>query len=277
MEGRSLARRHLVSSVFTALVYAGSAFSAAVLVALLAYITYRGLPVMSFRFLTSWPEGLEMRGGIFPTIVATFYLTILAAIIVSPIAIGGAVYLTEYRRQGRVIRLIRFAADSLASVPSIVYGIFGYAFFVVFLGLGWSMISGALTLSLMILPFVLRATEEAILAVPRGYREASFALGATKWETVRKIVLRSAAGRIVTGIILGMGRAFGETAAVIYTAGMAVNAPLLPTDGGRNMTSHLYLLAVEGISMDVAFGTAFLLCFFILLFNLGARAFARRM
>lgn len=277
MNQRTQSWRHLKSTIFTWLVYAGSAASAAVLIALLAYITYRGLPVISWKFISSWPEGLEMRGGIFPTIVATFYLTILSGLIVSPIAIGGAVYLTEYQRQGRIIRLIRFAADSLASVPSIVYGIFGYAFFVVFLGLGWSMLSGALTLSLMILPVILRATEEAIMAVPRGFREASYALGATRWETIRKIVLRSAAGRIVTGIILGMGRAFGETAAVIYTAGMAINAPLFPTEGGRNMTSHLYLLAVEGISMDVAFGTAFLLCFFILLFNFAARAFARRL
>lgn len=248
----------------------------AFLLTLIAYIIFRGLPAFSLKFIFSFPQGLEARGGIFPTIVATFYLTILAGLIVSPIAIGGAVYLTEYARPGRLVRIIRFGADALSSVPSIVFGLFGLAFFVYFFKLGYSMLAGALTLALMILPVVMRAAEEAILAVPRSFREASFGLGATKWQTIREVVLPSAMPRIITGVILGMGRAFGETAAVFLTAGMAINLPYFPTAPGRTMTVHLYLLATEGISLDIAFGTALLLLLFILLFNFGARYYGQR-
>ncbi len=271
-----MTKRNTMNTVALSLIWLSGIVGVAILIALIIYIGLKGIPVLSLRFIFTWPEGIEMRGGILPTIVATFYLTLLSGVLTAPIAIGGAIYLTEYRPQGRFIQIIRFAADSLASVPSIVFGIFGFAFFVVALGLGWSMLSGALTLAFMILPLILRATEEAILDVPRGYREASLALGATKWETIRKVVLPAAAGRIGTGVILGMGRAFGETAAILYTAGLALNTPIFPTEGGRNMTCHLYLLAMEGISLDVAYGTAFLLLVLILLFNLGARALARR-
>lgn len=248
----------------------------AFLLTLIAYIILRGLPVLSLKFIFSFPQGIEARGGIFPTIVATFYLTILAGLIVSPIAIGGAVYLTEYARPGRLVRIIRFGADALSSVPSIVFGLFGLAFFVYFFKLGYSMLAGALTLVLMILPVVMRAAEEAILAVPRSFREASFGLGATKWQTIKEVVLPAAMPRIITGVILGMGRAFGETAAVFLTAGMAINLPYFPTAPGRTMTVHLYLLATEGISLDIAFGTALLLLIFIFLFNFGARYYGRR-
>jgi phosphate transport system permease protein len=244
--------------------------------ALLAYIAIKGAPILSLKFILSSPRGVEARGGIFPTIMATFYLTILAGTIVTPIAVGGAIYLTEYAKPGRLVRLIRFGADSLASVPSIVFGLFGLAFFVYALGMGFSMLAGGLTLSLMILPIVMRATEEAILAVPRSYREASYGLGATRWQTIKNVVLPSASPRIITGVILGIGRAFGETAAVLFTAGLAINIPYFPTDPARNMTCHLYLLATEGISTDIAFGTAFLLLIFILGFNYLARRIGQR-
>lgn len=243
---------------------------------LLIYIAIKGAPILSLKFILSSPQGVEARGGVFPTIMATFYLTILAGTIVTPIAIGGAIYLTEYAKPGRLVRLIRFGADSLASVPSIVFGLFGLAFFVYALGTGFSMLAGGLTLSLMILPIVMRATEEAILAVPHSFREASYGLGATRWQTIKNVVLTSASPRIVTGIILGIGRAFGETAAVLFTAGLAINIPYFPTDPARNMTCHLYLLATEGISTDIAYGTAFLLLIFILGFNCLARRFGQR-
>jgi phosphate transport system permease protein len=251
-----------------------SAFAViAFLLALIIYIAIKGIPILSLKFLFTFPRGIEARGGIFPTIMATFYTTILAGIFVTPVAVGGAVFLTEYAEEGWLIRIIRFGADILASVPSIVFGLFGLALFVYAFGLGYSMLAGGLTLSLMILPIVMRATEEAIMAIPQSYREASYGLGATKWQTIKNVVLPTASPRIVTGIILGIGRAFGETAALIFTAGMAINFPYFPSDPGRTMTCHLYLLATEGISTDIAFGTAFLLLIFILAFNLLARRF----
>ncbi len=245
------------------------------LLALILYIAVKGAPVLSLKFLFTFPKGVEARGGIFPTIVATFYTTILAGVIVAPIAVGGAIFLTEYAEGSWVIRLIRFGADALASVPSIVFGLFGLALFVYAFGFGYSMLAGGLTLALMILPIVMRATEEAIMAVPRSYREASYGLGATKWQTIKNVVLPAASPRIITGIILGIGRAFGETAALMFTAGMAINMPFFPSDSGRTMTCHLYLLATEGISTDIAFGTAFLLLIFILAFNIAARQFGK--
>lgn len=268
--------RKLINNLFLGFTWIASLSVIAILLFIIGYITVKGAPVVSWKFISTWPEGYEAKGGIFPTIVATFYLTVLSALIVTPLAIGGAIYLSEYSRpSSKFSKFVRFAADTLSSVPSIVYGIFGFAFFVIYLGLGWSMLSGSLTLGLMIMPLVLRSTEEAILDVPRGYKEASYGLGATKWQTVSKVVLRTAFPRIVTGVILGMGRAFGETAAVMLTAGMALNVPVSVFDGGRNMSSHLYLLATEGISLDAAFGTAFLLLFIILLSNLTAKKIAK--
>jgi phosphate transport system permease protein len=241
---------------------------------LLGYIVIKGLPVISPRFIFSFPQGVHARGGIFPMIITTFYLTILAGVIVSPIAIGGAVYLTQYAKPGRLVRIIRFGADALSSVPSIVFGLFGLALFVSIFG--WSMIAGGLTLALMILPVVMGASEDAILAVPRSFREASFGLGATQWQTIKNVIVPVALPCILTGVILGIGRAFGETAAVFLTAGMAVNLPFFPTEPGRTMTVHLYLLATEGMSLDIAFGTALLLMVFILSFNFLARYLGAR-
>lgn len=247
-----------------------------VLAALLLYVIVKGLPALSWGFITQWPTGVIGAGGIFPTIVATVYVTAVGLVVVVPVAVGAAVYLAEYAGQGRFVSIIRFAADSLASVPSIVFGLFGLAFFVYALGFKFSMLSGGLALSLMMLPLVMRTTEEAIRAVPNGYRLGSYGLGGSKWQTVRGVVLPAAAPRIATGIILAMGRASGETAVVMFTAGMASNAPVLLTDPGRTMTSHLYVLAMEGISMKSAFGTALLLVAMILSFNLFARWLARR-
>lgn len=270
--------RKLTNKIFLGFTWIAAISVIAVLFFILAYVTLKGAPVVSWKFITTWPQGYEAKGGIFPTIVVTFYLTVLSAIIVTPIAVGGAIYLTEYSSpNSRFSKIVRFGADTLTSVPSIVYGIFGFAFFVIYLGFGWSILSGSLTLALMILPLVLRSTEEAILDVPYGYKEASYGLGATKWQTVYRVVLRTAFPRILTGVILGMGRAFGETAAVMLTAGMALNIPFSVFDGGRNMSSHLYLLATEGISLDAAFGTAFLLLFVILVFNLSAKRVGRRL
>ena len=247
-----------------------------VLVAIIAYVVINGLPHISLDFIFGWPQGVNAEGGIWPTIVSTVYVTALAMLICTPIAVLAAVYLAEYAKQGKVVELIRYAADALASVPSIVMGLFGYALFVEAMGLGLSMVSAALALALLMLPIVMRTTEEAIRAVPRYIRWGAYGLGATKWQVVSKIVLPSAFGRIATGIVLAIGRAIGETAVVLYTMGQAINLPISPLDSGRPMTVHLYLLANDGINMNAAYGTALLLMVIILAFNLFARFLSRK-
>lgn len=247
-----------------------------VLLAIIAYVVINGLPHISLDFIFGWPQGVNAEGGIWPTIVSTIYVTALAMLICTPVAVLAAVYLAEYAKQGKIVDIIRYAADALASVPSIVMGLFGYALFVEAMGLGLSMVSAALTLALLMLPIVMRTTEEAIRAVPRYIRWGAYGLGATKWQVVSKIVLPSAFGRIATGIVLAIGRAIGETAVVLYTMGQAINLPISPFDSGRPMTVHLYLLANDGINMNAAYGTALLLMAIILAFNLFARYLSRK-
>ena len=255
---------------------AAAIITTAVLVFIIAFVVINGLPTMSFKFIFGWPEGVNAEGGIWPTIVSTLYVTALAMLICTPVAVLAAVYLAEYAHQGKLVTTIRYAADTLASVPSIVMGLFGYAAFVEAAGFGLSMLSAALALALLMLPIVMRTTEEAIRAVPRYIRWGAYGLGSTKWQVVSRIVLPSAFPRIATGIVLAIGRAIGETAVVLYTMGQAINMPITPLDSGRPMTVHLYLLANDGINMDAAYGTALLLMVIILAFNLFARHLSRK-
>jgi len=248
----------------------------AVLGAVIVYVVVNGIGQLSLEFIFTWPHGVNAEGGIWPTIVSTVYVTGLAMLIVTPIGVLAAVYLAEYAVQGRLVRVIRFAADSLASVPSIIMGLFGLALFVETMGIGFSMISAALALSFLMLPIVMRTTEEAIRAVPKYIRWGSYGLGASKWQTVSRIVLPAAMPRILTGLILATGRAVGETAVVIFTMGQAINLPISPLDSGRPMTVHLYMLAMEGINLPAAYGTALLLMIMILFSNLTARWLLRR-
>jgi phosphate transport system permease protein len=247
-----------------------------VLVLIILFVAVNGFPALSWDFIFGWPEGVNAEGGIFPTIVSSLYVTALAMLICTPIAVLAAVYLAEYAKQGRLVNFIRYATDTLASVPSIVMGLFGYALFVEAMGFGLSMLSAALALALMMLPIVMRTTEEAIRAVPRYIRWGAYGLGATKWQVVSRVVLPSAFPRIATGIVLAIGRAVGETAVVLYTMGQAINLPITPLDSGRPMTIHLYLLANDGINMQAAYGTALLLMIMILAFNLFARYLSRK-
>jgi len=268
--------KRVANTIALAVLWVAAGITVFVLFAIIGYVFVNGIGVISPRFIFTWPHGVAAVGGIWPTIVSSVYVTTLAMLIVTPIAILAAVYLAEYAVQGRLVSTIRFAADSLASVPSIVMGLFGLALFVEAAGFGFSMLSAALALSFLMLPIVMRTTEEAIRAVPRFIRWGSYGLGATKWQTVSKIVLPAATPRIVTGIVLAAGRAVGETAVVIYTMGQAINLPRTPLDSGRPMTVHLYLLAMEGINLRAAYGTALLLMVMILFFNLGARWISRR-
>ena len=215
-------------------------------------------------------------GGIFSTIIGTLALTLLAILIAAPLGIGSAIYLTEYTRETWVTRVIRFGSECLAGIPSIIFGLFGFILFVTKLGFGWSLLSGGLTLAFMILPTIIRTSEEAIKSVPYAYREVSFSLGSTKWQTVTRVVLPSALPGIATGIILSVGRSIGETAAVIFTAGSSLRLPTSLFSSSRTMSVHFYILAREGISMANAYGTAAILIIAILVINLVTYAMMNR-
>lgn len=268
--------KNLANKIALGVLWAAALITVSMLAVIILYVVIKGIGVISPEFIFTWPHGVNAEGGIWPTIVSTLYVTGLAMLITTPIAVLAAVYLAEYAKQGRVVRIIRYAADSLSSVPSIVMGLFGFSFFVEALGIPMSMFSAAMALSLLMLPIVMRTTEEAIRAVPRYIRWGSYGLGATKWQTVSRVVLPWAMPRIITGIVLAMGRAVGETAVVFYTMGQAINMPITPLDSGRSMPVHLYLLAVEGINMPAAYGTAFLLMVLILIFNIVARLIVRK-
>ena len=243
-------------------------FMIGILVFIVIFIFTKGLPYVSLDFLFSNPLDMGKAGGIFPTLIGTIILPLLAIIIATPLGVGTAIFLTEYTLENRITRIIRFGADCLAGIPSIIFGLFGFIFFVTTLGMGWSIISGSLTLAFMILPTIIRTSEEAIKAVPYAYREVGFSLGATMWQTVRKIVLPNALPGIVTGIMLSIGRSIGETAAVIFTAGSSLRLPSSAFDSVRTMSVHFYILAREGISSQNAYATATVLIFSILLINL---------
>lgn len=239
-----------------------------ILFVILGYVLEKGISAINWGFLTEMPLRRGRAGGILPTIVASLELMGFSALIAAPIGIGTAIYLTEYTVESKFTKFVRFTIESLAGIPSIIFGLFGFAFFVLYLDLGWSILAGSLTLAVMILPILIRTTEEALKTVPKSFREGSLALGANQWQTITKIILPSALPGIITGIILGMGRAIGETAAVMLTAGSALRMPESIMDPARSMSLHLYLLASEGVAVKNAYGTALVLIFFILVINL---------
>ncbi len=242
-------------------------FTLTILFYIIGYITAQGAPTLTPEFLFGMPERMGKQGGILPTIIATIYLALLAIVIATPLGVGTAVYLTEYTRESTLTRIIRFGADALAGVPSIIFGLFGFILFVIRLKMGWSILAGSLTLAVMILPTIIRTSEEAIRTVPYAFREVSYSLGGTKSQTILNVVLPNALPGILTGIILGLGRSVAETAAVIFTAGSSLRIPRSIFDPARTMAVHFYILAREGISMPRAYGTALLLIISILLIN----------
>jgi len=250
-----------------AVIWLAAIFVLVVLVAIIVYILVKGIPALSWEFLTENPRNMGREGGVLSTIVGTLMVVVVAIAIAVPFGIGTAFYLAEYTRESIFTRVIRFSAESLAGIPSIVYGLFGFMFFVIYLGLDWSVLSGGLTLAFMILPTIIRTTEEAISTVPQSYREVSFSLGATKWQTMYKTVLPSAMPGIANGVILSIGRCIAETAAVMLTAGSALRMPDSLFAPARTMAVHFYILAREGISMENAYGTAALLIILIFFIN----------
>ena len=254
--------------IITAVFWLSGLVIVGILVGIIGYIIVKGISSISLDFILKPPSNAGKAGGISTTIVSTLYLAVMSLLIAVPIGVGSSVYLEEYaKNKSNFARLVNLTSETLSGIPSIVYGLFGFVFFVIFLGLGWSILSGSMTLAIMILPTITRTAQEAILTVPQEYRENSLALGASKWQTIRKVILPSALPGIVTGVILSVGRAVGETAALILTAGSSLGMPISPTDPARTMAVHLYVLAMEGISMDRAFGTAFLIVVLIIIIN----------
>lgn len=235
-------------------------------------IIQKGLPAINWQFLSDMPRQGMRAGGIFPAIVGTIYLVAGAIIFALPIGLLAAIYLSEYSRENLLTRLIKLAIVNLAGVPSVVYGLFGLALFVVFFKFGASILSGSLTLGIMILPIIITASREALESVPSSFREVSLSLGASKWQTIRHIVLPNAIPGILTGTILGLGRAAGETAPILFTVA-AFYLPQLPHsifDQAMALPYHLYVISTQVPNVDekVRYGTAFVLLALVLVMNL---------
>jgi phosphate transport system permease protein len=259
--------RYLTQKIAKALVWIAALSTIAVMVLILFKVLSEGLPSLGLRFFFDSPKEMGREGGILPMILGTAALTAVALIVATPLGIGTAVFLREYTREGRMSRMIRFGTDCLAGVPSIIFGLFGFVFFVIYLKMGWSILSGGLTLAAMILPTIISTSEEAIKAIPEKYREVSYSLGGTKWQTVIHTVLPSALPGIFTGIILSIGRSIGETAALVLTAGSSLLMPTSVFSPIRTLSVHFYILATEGISMKMAYETGTALILLVLFVN----------
>jgi phosphate transport system permease protein len=264
--------------LLTILFWFSALFIVGILFAIIGYVALKGISVISWDFIFQAPSRAGKEGGISTTIEGTLYLTLVALIIAVPLGVGSALYLEEYAdRRNKFAYLVNLTSETLAGIPSIIFGLFGFVFFVIFLNLGWSILSGGMTLAIMVLPTIIRTSQESIISVPDEYRENSLALGASKWQTISKIIVPSAVPGIITGVILATGRAVGETAAIILTAGSSLGMPILLSDPARTMSVHLYMLAMEGISMDRAFGTALLIIILVIIINYLANLSLRRL
>jgi phosphate transport system permease protein len=243
------------------------------LIFFLGYIFKNGISAISIEFLTEMPRNEMTEGGIFPAILGTFYLMLGSSIVSIPIGIITAIYLTEYAKNPRIVKVIRLGINNLAGVPSVIFGLFGLSLFVIFFEFGTSILAGSLTLGLLNLPLIIRSTEEALQTVPDTYREASLSLGATKWQTIYKAVLPSALPGIMTGVMLSLGRAAGETAPIMFTAA-AFFSPDLPSsifDEVMTLPYHIYVMATAGTHIQatrhIQYGTAIILISLVLILN----------
>lgn len=256
------------------LVRIGTLVVLASLLLVLGFIFFKGVSALSWKFLTAMPENEMTGGGIFPAIVGTFYLMLGSSAVSIPVGIITAIYLTEYAKNPKIVTIIRLGINNLAGVPSVVFGLFGLSLFVIFLGFGTSILAGSLTLGLLNLPVIIRSTEEALRVVPGTYREASLSLGATKWQTIYKIILPNALPGIMTGIMLSLGRAAGETAPIMFTAA-AFYTPDLPVSVFNQVMAlpyHIYVLATAGTHIQATrhlqYGTAIVLIGLVLVLNM---------
>lgn len=250
-------------------------FLALALLALIIYFIFsQGISVVNWEFLSQMPRMGMSEGGIFPALLGSFYLILGSIIFAAPLGVFAAIFLTEYAKKGKLVRVIRIGVNNLAGVPSVVFGLFGLAIFVKFLGFGVSILSGSITLGIVILPTIIRASEEALMAVPDKYRRASLAIGATRWQTVKKVVLPAAIPGILTGVILGVGRVAGETAPIMFTAAtfFSMRLPSSIFSEVMALPYHIYALVTTGTmphkQIPLAYGTAVVLLVLVLLINL---------
>jgi phosphate transport system permease protein len=253
--------RYLTQKIAKVFVWVAALSTIAMMLLILLKVLSEGLPSLGLRFFLDSPKEMGREGGILPMIVGTAALTAVALIVATPLGIGTAIFLREYTREGRISRMIRFGTDCLAGVPSIIFGLFGFVFFVIYLKMGWSILSGGLTLAAMILPTIISTSEEAT-AIPEKYRGQLL----SKWQTVIHAILPSAF-LIFTGIILSIGRSIGETAALVLTAGSSLLIPTSLFSPIRTMSVHFYILATEGISMKMAYETGAALILLVLFVN----------
>lgn len=267
-------RKHPGSFVLLLLVLIAAVLTIGVLVFLVGYILIRGIPFLK-PSLFAWNYTSD-NVSMLPAMINTLFMTVLALVISIPFGVGAAIYLVEYAKKGnKLVETVRVTAETLAGIPSIIYGLFGMLFFVTALHWGYSMLAGAMTLAIMVLPTIMRTTEEALLCVPDSFREGSFGLGAGKLRTIFKIVLPSAIPGILSGIILAIGRIVGETAALIYTSGTVAGiAGFL--DSGRTLAIHMYSLSREGMHTNEAYATAVVLLVIVLLINGVSSLIAKR-
>lgn len=261
-----------------ALMWLASALTCALVLFLIGYVLYKGIPNLSWELVFTSPSYLEERIGILPDIMNTLYIMLAAIVIVVPLGVGAAIYLTEYAHNKRIVGAIEYAAETLSGIPSIIYGLVGILFFCQFLSMSTSLLAGALTLAVMNLPTIMRTTQESLKTVPQSYREGAFGLGAGKWRVIRTVVIPGCVDGVITGCILSVGRILGESAALLFTAGFAHTLrPLFEgicavglEGAGATLTVALYVYAKEQGEFGVAFAIAAILMFLTLVINLAA-------
>ena len=283
MQDKISTRRKVKCAILNILMYLSSGIICLILLGLIGYILYRGLPHITPQFLTSKPSLIRETVGILPNILNTIYIILITLVIVLPVGVGAAIYLNEYAANKKVVRIIELATETLSGIPSIIYGLVGMLIFVQFFSLGTSLLAGSLTLVIMTLPTVIRTTQESLKTVPQSYREGAFGLGAGKWRVVRTVVLPGCVDGVITGCILSVGRILGESAALLFTAGFA-HALNGMVDGlaapGATLTGALYVYAKEQGEFGVAFAIAAILMVLTVLINFAAtlvqKYFAKR-
>lgn len=268
--------RKLKENILKLLVYLSSLFTIATLIVIVGYIFIKGIKGINLSFLFN-NYSASGDGGILPMIITTLYTVVLSILVATPVGVLSAIYLQEYAKKGKIVTAIRFATESLAGIPSIIYGLFGGIFFVVTLGMKYSILAGSLTVAIIILPVIIRTTEESLKTVPKSYREASLALGSTKFQTLYKVVLPSAIPGILSGIILSVGRVIGESAAILLTAGTVAQMPGGIFDSARTLTVHAYLLTKEKGDIQTAASIGIILIIIVLTLNTIAKLVAKKL
>lgn len=281
LNSRISAKRRFYDTSLKVLIYIAAGITLVLLVGLIGYILYRGLPHISWEFLTTQRRVLEDKIGIFPNILFTLYTIVTALVVALPIGVGSAIYLNEYAKQKRLVRFIEFSTETLTGIPSIIYGLVGVLFFSQKLGLKSSVLAGSLTLVIMILPSIIRTTQESLKTTPQAYRDGAAALGATKWYSIRTIVLPCTIDGIVSGSILAVGRIVGESAALLFTAGagyvLVTNYIKALSVSGGTLSVMLYVYVMENGLFDVGFAIASILIILVLIINISAKVAKKRL